>query len=84
MFTVYIERLSSLRIKSRKRLMLEKPQFFAVSDVINVSWLIDFMYYQLSKGCNNCFLNIIDDFILQCLGIEVRSVTAGRASDRNI
>lgn len=61
----------SLRIKPKRRLVREKPEPLAVSEVINTVWSMDFMHDQLSD--RRCFwlFDMIDDFNREGLGIEV-------------
>lgn len=70
-YRIYRELELNLRIKSRKRLVREKPQPLAVPEAINVCWSMGFMHDQLSDGRNYRLLNIIDDFNREGLGIEV-------------
>ena len=68
---VYRELELNLRIKPRKRLVLEKPEPLAVPETINDSWSMGFMHDQLSDGRNYRLLNVIDDFNREGLSIEV-------------
>ena len=60
-----------MRIKPRKRLVLEKPKPLALPQVINQVWSRDFMHDKLEDGRNLRLFNVIDDFNREALGIEV-------------
>lgn len=68
-----------MRIKPKKRLKRDKPELLAVPESSNESWLMDFMYDQLSDGRSVRLLNVIDDFNREALASEVDfSLSASR------
>lgn len=68
---IYRDLELNLRIKTKKRLVREKPEPLAVPDAPNATWSMDFMSDQLADG--RCFrtLNVLDDFNREGLAIEV-------------
>jgi len=61
-YRIYRELELNLRIKPRKRLVLEKPQPLTVPQVINQVWSMNFMHDRLEDGRNLRLFNVIDDF----------------------
>ena len=61
----------NLRIKPRKRLVRDKPEPLDVPQAINQVWSMDFMHDHLEDGRSFRLLNVIDDFNLEALGIEI-------------
>lgn len=60
-----------LRIKLKKRLQRAKPELFAVPQVINDVWSMDFIHDQMEDGRNLRLFNVIDDFNREALCIEI-------------
>ena len=60
-----------MRIKTKKRLVREKPEALAVPQAINETWSMDFMHDQLADGRSYRLFNVIDDYNREGLGIEV-------------
>lgn len=50
---------------------MEKPEPLAVPDGINQVWSMDFMHDRLEDGRAFRLFNVLDDFNLEGLGIEV-------------
>ncbi len=71
MYRIYRELELNLRIKPRKRLEREKPEQLAVPERPNDKWSMDFMIDQLTNGRSFRTFNVLDDFNLEGLGIEV-------------
>ena len=70
-YRIYREQELNLRIKSRKRIVRERPEPLAVPEAINQVWSMGFMHDQLSDGRNFRLFNVLDDFNREGLGIEV-------------
>ena len=68
---IYCELELNLRIKPRRRLKREKPEKLAVPEAPNLVWSMDFMADRLADGRQFRLLNVLDDFNLEGLGIEV-------------
>lgn len=70
-YRIYCELELNLRIKTKKRLLREKPEELVQPQASNQMWSMDFMHDQLDDG--RCFrlFNVIDDFNREGLGIEV-------------
>jgi putative transposase len=60
-----------LRIKPRKRLVCKKPKALTVPQGINQTWSMDFKHYQIEDGQTFRLLNVIDDFNIEAIGMEV-------------
>lgn len=71
MYRIYRELALNLRIKPKKRIVLEKPEPLAVLEVINDSWSMDFMLDSLINGRDLRLFNVIDDFNREELSNEV-------------
>jgi len=61
----------NLQIKSRKRLVREKPETLTVPQAINQVWSMDFMLDQVQDGRTFRLLNVVDDYNREALGIEI-------------
>ena len=61
----------NLRIKTKKRIVRERPEPLAVPEKVNESWSMDFMHDHLGDGRSFRLLNVIDDYNREDLGIEV-------------
>lgn len=61
----------SLRIKPKKRLVLENPEPLTAPAAINQVWSMDFMHDRLEDGRAIRLFNVIDDVNRERLGIEV-------------
>ncbi len=61
----------NLRIKPRKRPVIEKPEPLTVPTEINQVRSMDFMHDQLQDGRSFRLLNLIDDFNREALAIEI-------------
>jgi len=70
-YRIYRELELNVRIKSKKRLVREKPEPLVVPEAINEVWSMDFMHDQLSDGRSYRLFNVIDDYNREGLGIEV-------------
>ena len=70
-YRIYKELALNLRIKLRKRLVREKPEFLTEPQAINQVWSIDFMHNQLQDGRTFRLLNVIDRLNREALGIEI-------------
>lgn len=70
-YRIYRKLELNLRIKPKKRIVHEKPATLRVPEAINQVWSMDFMHDQLSNGRGIRLFNVIDDFNLEALGIEV-------------
>lgn len=70
-YRIYRELALNLRIKPRKRLVREKPLALTIPESINRVWPMDFMHEQLEDGHHFRLPNIIYDFNLKALGVEV-------------
>ncbi len=70
-YRIYRELELNLRIKSKKRLKRKKPDALAVPEQINDTGSMDFMHDQLKDGRSFRTFNVIDDYNLECPGIEV-------------
>ena len=51
--------------------MREKSEVLTVPQAINQVWSMDFMHDQLEDGRSIRFFNVIDDFNLEAIGMEV-------------
>ncbi|ALN41927.1 hypothetical protein ASQ44_07575 (plasmid) [Rickettsia rhipicephali] len=51
-----------MRIKSKKRLLREKPEKLIVPKTINDCWSMDFMHDSLENGKRYRLFNVIDEF----------------------
>ncbi len=69
-YRVYKELELNLRIKSRKRLIREKPEALTVPLEINQFWSMDFMHDQPEDGRTFRFFNVIDDYNREAIGME--------------
>jgi len=69
-YRIYRELELNLRIKTRKRLVREKPEPLNEPATINECWSMDFMHDQLSNGRSYRLFNLIDDFNREGLHIE--------------
>ena len=79
MYRIYRALELNLRIKPRRRLVRETPQPLTVPAAINECWSMDFMHDQLRDGRSVRLFNVLDDFNLEGLGIDVdRSLPAAR------
>ncbi|GCD60262.1 transposase [Acetobacter pasteurianus NBRC 3277] len=70
-YRIYRELELNLRIKSRRRLVREKPEKLSVPALPNEVWSMDFMADRLLDGRAFRLLNILDDFNREGLAIEV-------------
>ncbi len=70
-YRIYRELELNLRIKPKKRLKRKKPDTLAVPEQINDIWSMDFMHDQLKDGRSFRTFNVVDDYNLECPGIEV-------------
>lgn len=70
-YRIYRELELNLLIKTRKRIIRNKPDKLRVPEVINDTWSMDFMTDKLSNGRKFRTFNVIDDFNREGLGIEV-------------
>ena len=70
-YRIYRELELNLRIKTRHRLIREKPLPLAVPTAINHTWSMDFMHDQLADGRSIRLFNVIDDFNREGLIIDV-------------
>ena len=70
-YRIYRELELNLRIKSKKRLVREKPDALKVPSTINEIWSMDFMHDQLGDQRPYRLFNVIDDHNREALGIEV-------------
>lgn len=70
-YRIYRELELNMRIKSKKRLVREKPDALVVPDKPNHCWSMDFMHDQPSDGRSVRLFNVIDDFNREALCIEV-------------
>ena len=70
-YRIYRELELNLRMKSKKRLVRQKPEPLSVPIAINDYWSMDFMHDQLSDGRHYCLFNVIDDFNREGLAVEV-------------
>lgn len=70
-YRIYKDLELNLRIKSRKRLVRDKPDALVVPLSANQVWSIDFMHNQLADGGSIRLFNVIDNFSREALGIEV-------------
>jgi putative transposase len=61
----------NLRIKPRKRLVRDKPEALTVPGRINEVWSMDFMHDMLGDGRAIRLFNVLDDFNLVALAIEI-------------
>ena len=69
-YRIYCELELNFRIKSKKRLVREKPEFLKEPESINEVWSMDFMQDQLYDGRSVRLLNVIDDFNREGLAVE--------------
>jgi len=87
-YRIYRELELNMRIKTKKRLVREKPEALAVPQAINETWSMDFMHDQLADGRSYRLFNVIDDYNREGLGIEVDlslpSTRVARALDQII
>ncbi len=76
----------NLRIKSKKRIVREKPEPLTVPETMNQCWSMDFMHDQLSDGCSFRLFNVIDDFdqesLVISIGLSLLSERVTRALDQ--
>lgn len=70
-YRIYRQLELNLRIKPKRRLKRDKPQALVAPQRINEVWSMDFMHDALSDGRSFRTFNVIDDFNLEGLGIEV-------------
>lgn len=70
-YRIYRELELSLRIKPRKRIILETPEPLAVPEAANQTWSMDFMHDQLADGRSFRLLNVLDDFNREGPAMEV-------------
>lgn len=70
-YRIYRELELNLRIKPRRRLKREKPEELAMPDAPNTVWSMDFMADRRADGRQFRLLNVLDDFNLESLDIEV-------------
>ena len=70
-YRIYRELELNMRIKSKKRLIREKPEPLVVPNAINECWSMDFMHDQLEDGRCYRLFNVLDDFNREGLAIEV-------------
>jgi putative transposase len=70
-YRIYCELELNMRIKPKKRLKREKPEELTVPDQTNTVWSMDFMAGRLEYMRAFRLLNVVDDFNLEGLGIEV-------------
>lgn len=70
-YRVYREQELNLWIKPRKGLKRDSPDALSVPQSTNQVWSMDFMHDQLHDGRSIRLLNIIDNFNLEGLGIEI-------------
>lgn len=71
MYRVYREQELNLWIKPRKGLKRDSPDALSVPQSTNQVWSMDFMHDQLHDGRSIRLLNIVDNFNLEGLGIEI-------------
>jgi len=60
----------NLRVKPRKRLILEKPEALTLPLEINQVWSMDFMHDQLKDGRTFRLFNVIDDYNREAIVTE--------------
>ncbi|AFC72972.1 integrase catalytic subunit (plasmid) [Rickettsia rhipicephali str. 3-7-female6-CWPP] len=60
-----------MRIKSKKRLLREKPEKLIVPKTINDCWSMDFIHDSLENGKRYRLFSVIDEFNREGLGIEI-------------
>jgi putative transposase len=78
-YRLYRELELNLRIKTKRRLVRERPEPLEVPETINQVWSMDFMHDQLADGRSFRVFNVLDDFNREGLGIEVDlSLPSGR------
>ncbi len=70
-YRIYRELELNLRIKSKKRIVREKPEPLAVPEAINQCGSMEFMHDQLADGRNFRLFNVIDDFNREALAIDI-------------
>lgn len=70
-YRIYRELELNLRIKTRKRLIREKPEELTVPDLPNKTWSMDFMANRLGDGRAFRLLNVLDGYNREGLSIEV-------------
>lgn len=70
-YRIYCELELNLRIKPRRRIKRNKPVPLAVPDSTNQSWSMDFMHDDLTDGRGFRLFNVIDDYNLEALTVEV-------------
>jgi len=70
-YRIYKELELNLRIKSRKRLVREKPEALTVPHGINQVCSMHFRHNQLVDGLTFRFFNVIDDFNREAIGMEI-------------
>jgi putative transposase len=70
-YRIYRELELNLRIKPSKRLKPDKPDELSVPAKANQVWSMDFMSEALADGCDIRSLNVIDDYNLEGLAIDV-------------
>lgn len=71
MYRIYKELELNLRIKPRKRLVRDKPEALTVPEGINQVWSMDFIRDHLEDGRTFQLFNVMDDFNLEAIGMEV-------------
>lgn len=69
-YRIYAELELKLRIKSKKKLVLEKPEPLAVPESANRTWSLNFMHDALADGRSFRLFNVLDDFNRRGLAIE--------------
>jgi putative transposase len=69
-YRIYRSLELNLRIKSKKRLVREKPEPLTVPEAVNQSWSMDFMHDQLSDGRIYRLFYVIDDYNRESLIID--------------
>jgi putative transposase len=69
-YRIYRELKLNLRIKPRKRTVIDWPEPLALPETMYTCWSMDFMRDQLEYGRSYRLLNVIDDFNCEGLTIE--------------
>ncbi len=60
-----------MRIKPKRLIKRDKPEALSVPDAINQFWSMDFMSDALIDGRSFRTFNVLDDYNLEGLGIEI-------------
>jgi putative transposase len=70
-YCIYKQLELNLRIKPRRRIKRDKPDALSVPIAINQTWSMDFMSDSLNAGRSIRTFDVVDDYNIECLGIEV-------------